>query len=308
MTAPHQALAHASVAAVAPAVSLRGLTKRYPKGALANEGIDLDIPRGRVFALLGPNGAGKTTMVRQITGELTPTSGTITVLGVDVVRRPREAKRLMGVVPQEAMPYLHLRPREHLALFGRLHGLSARRAEARADELMEALGLTAHAKKAARDLSGGLRRKLLVGIAMMAESPLLVLDEPTTGLDPHSRREVWGLIRTLRGQGTTVLITTHYMDEAEELSDSVAVIGSGRILAQGTIADLRDRCRNRFKGVYEDGNGLRRTVYGTTQRQVLEELARNGVTEYSLLRASLEDLYLELTGQELEEADVALPG
>jgi ABC-type multidrug transport system ATPase subunit len=98
------------------------------------------------------------------------------------------------------------------------------------------------------------------------------------------------------------------MDEAEELSDSVAVIGSGRILAQGTIADLRDRCRNRFKGVYEDGNGLRRTVYGTTQRQVLEELARNGVTEYSLLRASLEDLYLELTGQELEEADVALPG
>jgi ABC-type multidrug transport system ATPase subunit len=308
VTAPQPAVASPIEAAPPAAVSLRGLTKRYPKGVLANDGIDLDIPRGRVFALLGPNGAGKTTMVRQITGELTPTSGTVTVLGTDVVRRPREAKRLMGVVPQEAMPYFHLRPHEHLALFGRLHGLSVRQAESRAGDLMEALALTPHARKAARDLSGGLRRKLLVGIAMMAEPPLLVLDEPTTGLDPHSRREVWGLIRHVREQGTSVLITTHYMDEAEELSDAVAVIGSGRILAQGTVAELRGRCRNRFKGVFEDEAGQRRTVYGGTQREVLEQLEREGAAEYSLMRASLEDLYLELTGEELEEDDGAVSG
>jgi ABC-type multidrug transport system ATPase subunit len=283
-----------------PAVSVRALTKRYRKGVLANDAIDLEIARGRVFAILGPNGAGKTTLVRQITAELSPTSGEIDVLGVDVRRQPLRAKQLMGVVPQEALPYFHLRPREHLALFGRLHGLSSRAADARADELLDALGLRQHENKASRDLSGGLRRKLLVGIAMMAEPPLLVLDEPTTGLDPHSRREVWSLIRGLRDRGTTVLITTHYMDEAEELSDCVAVIGTGRILAQGTVDELRARCRNRYKGIFEDATGQRQTVYGVTQSQVLAQLEDAGVVEYSLMRASLEDLYLELTGQEIE--------
>ena len=286
---------------VAGAISVRKLTKRYRAGQLANDGIDLEILPGTVFGLLGPNGAGKTTLVRQITGELSPTSGSIEVLGVDVRKHPQRAKRLMGVVPQEAMPYIHLRPAEHLALFGRLHGLSRREAGARAEVLLDALGLREHAAKESRELSGGLRRKLLVGIAMIAEPPLLILDEPTTGLDPHSRREVWALIGSLKDRGTTVLITTHYMDEAEELADSVAVIGAGRILARGTIDELRARCRNRYKGVFEDAAGQRQKVYGMSQREVVDQLERAGAGEYSLMRASLEDLYLELTGQEMED-------
>ncbi len=291
-----------SASAAAAAVTLRGVSKRYRGGVLANDSIDLDIPRASVFALLGPNGAGKTTLVRQITGELAPTSGEIEVLGVDVSHEPQKAKSLMGVVPQEALPYFHLQPKEHLALFGRFHGLSGRQADARAESLLDALDLRPHAAKASRELSGGLRRKLLVGIAMMAEPPLLVLDEPTTGLDPHSRREVWGLIRQQREQGTTVLITTHYMDEAEELSDSVAVIGSGRILATGTIDSLRARCRNRYKAAFEADDGQRRTVYGVTQREVLDQLEAEAVAEYALSRTSLEDLYLELTGTETAES------
>jgi ABC-type multidrug transport system ATPase subunit len=293
------------LSAALPAVSVRGLTKRYRKGTLANDKIDLEVPRGRVIALLGPNGAGKTTLVRQITGELEPTSGEIEVLGIDVCREPLRAKSLMGVVPQEALPYFHLRPKEHLALFGRLHGLSGRDAGARAEVLIDALDLRPHVAKASRELSGGLRRKLLVGMAMMAQPPLLVLDEPTTGLDPHSRREVWALIRDLRDQGTTVLITTHYMDEAEELSDSVSVIGAGRIIAQGTIEELRARCHNRYKATFEDDDGQRRTLYGATQRDVLAQLEGESVVEYALSRTSLEDLYLELTGDEIVEAGSA---
>jgi len=302
-----QATALAAAAKTAPdgaAITLRGLTKRYRNGALANDGIDLEIPRGSIFALLGPNGAGKTTLVRQITAELTPTSGEIDLLGVNVRSEPVKAKRLMGVVPQEALPYFHLHPREHLALFGRLHGLSGREAAERAEVLLDALDLRQHEKKAAMQLSGGLRRKLLVGIAMMAQPPVLILDEPTTGLDPHSRREVWALIRSMRDQGSTVLITTHYMDEAEELSDGVAVIGAGKILARGTVDQLRALCRNRYKGVFEDSSGARHIVYGTTQREVAEQLEREQAVEYSLMRASLEDLYLELTGQQLEDSDV----
>ncbi|HXH23504.1 MAG TPA: ABC transporter ATP-binding protein [Dehalococcoidia bacterium] len=291
--------------AAAPAIVLGGVTKRYRNGALANDGIELTIPRGAVFALLGPNGAGKTTLVRQITAELKPTSGEIELLGVDVLREPLRAKRLMGVVPQEALPYMHMRPSEHLRLFGRLRGLSGRQADVRAEALLDALDLRQHDGKQARHLSGGLRRKLLVGMAMVAEPEVLILDEPTTGLDPHSRREVWSLIRDIRDQGSTVLITTHYMDEAEELSDSVAVIGSGRILALGSVDELRARCRNRFKGVYQDERGQRQVVYGQSQREVAEQLERAGAAEYSLMRASLEDLYLELTGTELGEAEVA---
>ncbi len=287
------------------ALEVSQISKRYKKSAaLANDAIDLTIERGAVFGLLGPNGAGKTTLVRQVTGELTPTSGSIRLLGVDVVREPLRAKALMGVVPQEALPFPYLRPREHLALFGKLHGLNTGDANRRADELMAALGLQAHSRMVAMHLSGGLKRKLLVGIALMARPPVLILDEPTTGLDPHSRREVWSLLRSLREEGTTVLITTHYMDEAEALCDTVAVIGAGRILAQGAIEELRGICRNRYKATFANGSG-RETVYGLTQQDVFAQIEKLGVQEYSFMRTSLEDLYLELTGRQLEDAEVA---
>ena len=289
----------------APAIEVRDLTKRYRGGVLANDAVTLDIAAGVVFGLLGPNGAGKTTVVRQITGELAPTSGTIRVLETDVLRHPLAAKRLMGVVPQEASPYLHLTPLEHLTFFGRLHGLDRASAQRRAQELVADLGLGDHARVPSSQLSGGLKRKLLVANALVSEPPVLILDEPTTGLDPHSRREVWALIRSFRGQGTTVLITTHYMEEAEALCDQVAIIDSGRILARGTVEELRALCRNRYKAIYEGDDGNRhQVIYGQSHEQVVEALNRRGVQEFTIAKTNLEDLYLELTARHLSENDV----
>ena len=289
-------------AAAPPAIDVQELTKVYRGRVLANDAVTFSIPPGMVFGLLGPNGAGKTTLVRQITGELAPTAGTALVHGVDVVREPGRAKSFMGVVPQEASPYLHLTPAEHLTLFGRLHGLDGGRARQRAQELMAALGLQGHARLTAAQLSGGLKRKLLVGNALVAEPPVLVLDEPTTGLDPHSRHEVWAVIRSLRGRGTTVLITTHYMEEAEALCDEVAIIDFGRILARGTVEELRARCRNRYKATFGSENGNQRQVlYGQSHEEVAGELARRGIQEFSIAKTNLEDLYLELTSHPLAE-------
>ncbi len=281
------------------AIRVVEVSKRYAGGTLANDRISLSVPAGTTLGLLGRNGAGKTTLVRQITGELRPTSGSVQVLGVDVIADDTHARALMGVVPQEAEPFEHLRPREHLAFFGRLRGLSRGAARRRAGELVDQLGLSAHEKTQAKQLSGGLKRKLLMGVALVGDPRVLVLDEPTTGLDPHSRREVWALLRTLRGRGRTIVITTHYMEEAEELCDEVALISSGRIYRQGTVEDLRAQCRNRFKAVYESA-GAREVVHGESSEEVLAELAWRGIETFSLSKASLEDVYLELTAEALE--------
>ena len=281
------------------AIRVDGLTKRYANGTLANDCIDLAVPEGMTLGLLGRNGAGKTTLARQITGELAPTSGRVEVGGIDVFRETARARYLMGVVPQEAQPYDHLKPREHLALFGRLRGLSRAEAGRRADDMIRVLGLGEHLGKTARMLSGGLKRKLLVGTALMGDPPILVLDEPTTGLDPHARREVWGLLRSLRGRGRTIVMTTHYMEEAEEMCDDIALISSGRIYVQGTVESLRARCQNRFKATYEDGTN-HATIAGSTSEEVLAELQRLGIEEFALTKASLEDVYMELTEEALE--------
>lgn len=281
------------------AIEVAGLTKRYRNGTLANDAIDLCVPRGAVLGLLGRNGAGKTTLVRQITGELQPTEGSVRVFGVDVVRDHVRARALMGVVPQEAEPYEELTPGEHLSLFGRLRGLGRREASRRADVLVETLGLTPHRRTVARELSGGLKRKLLLGVALIGDPPVLVLDEPTTGLDPHARRDIWAVLQELRGRGRTILITTHYMEEAEALCDEIAVINFGRIYAQGTVDDLRARRRSRYKATYVNGDG-RATVVGQSSEEVLAELRRRGVEEFLLAKTSLEDVYLELTAEALE--------
>jgi ABC-2 type transport system ATP-binding protein len=206
---------------------------------------------------------------------------------------------MMGVVPQDAEPYDHLHPDEHLRFFARLRGLSRADAKRRADEMLELLGLTAHRKKLARELSGGLKRKLLVGNALMGDPPVLVLDEPTTGLDPHARREVWALLRDLRGRGRTILMSTHYMDEAEQLCDEVALISGGKLRLRGTVEDMRSQCQNRYKATYEAGAG-RESVFGPTQDDVVRELSRRGIEEYALTKTTLEDVYMELSGGALD--------
>jgi ABC-type multidrug transport system ATPase subunit len=239
------------------AIEIRGLTKRYRSGVIANEAIDLEVPAGSVLGLLGPNGAGKTTLVRQVTGELLPTAGSITVGGIDVARE-------------------------------------------RADAMLRDLDLQAHRAKLSMYLSGGLKRKLLVGMALMSRPPILVLDEPTTGLDPNARREVWSVVRSLRGEGATVLLTTHYMEEAEALCSRVAILGAGRILANGTVDEIRSLCRNRFKATFED-DGQQHTLYGGTHQEVVAAVERLGLAEYAVMKTSLEDLYIELTAKTPED-------
>ena len=289
---------------VQTAIEVSNLSKRYGRGPLVNDNIDLQVTRGELFSLLGPNGAGKTTLVRQLTGELMPTAGEVRVFGIDVVRQPREARRLLGIVPQEAGLFGHLTMQEHLAYFGRIRGLNGTALKRRIHELMQELNLAEHSHKQAHQLSGGIKHKLLVGIAMVAYPHALILDEPTTGLDPHSRREVWDLIRRYQHQGVTVLLTTHYMEEAESLSERVGIISQGQLIALGTVEELHARISNRFKLTYRlpDTTGYahqRNTIYGRTVDGLHTHIRELGLEEYDIAKTNLEDIYLELTKRPL---------
>jgi ABC-2 type transport system ATP-binding protein len=277
------------------AIEVRGLTKRYKNGALANDGIDLRVERGTIMSVLGHNGAGKTTMIRQITGELSPTTGSITVFSRDVVRHPLEAKAVMGIVPQDGQLYPVLKPAEQMVTFGRLHGMSGHDARRRAEQLIAELGLRPHRDKQNRELSGGLQRKVLIATALMPNPPVLVLDEPTTGLDPHARRDVWEMLRELRRHGSTLLITTHYMEEAEVLSDVITLLAGGRILVQGTLDELRSLGGHGLKATFLDEEGAEQTIFGADRSNLLRELERLGAGEFAIARTTLEDIFLELT-------------
>ena len=195
----------------------------YKSGAEANRGIDLTAERGQIVAILGPNGAGKTTFLRQLTTELKPTSGTIKVFGIDVVKEPKRAKSLMGISPQEAGFFDTLTVTQHLELFGQLKGLRRLDAQAEASELMEALGLAEKARVHVGELSGGEKRRILIGLALLGKPPVLILDEPTSGLDPASRRLVWDVLKRANREGSTVIISTHYMDEADRSCDAAVL-------------------------------------------------------------------------------------
>ena len=253
--------------------------------------------RGELLGILGPNGAGKTTLVRQITTELVPTSGEVRVFGIDAVTHPNRVKGLMGVMPQEANLYYQLSVQHHLRIFGKLRGLPRGEASGRAEELISDLRLEEHRDKAANELSGGLRRRLLLGIAALADPPLMVLDEPSAGLDPEARHELWELLRGYRRRGSTVLLTTHYMEEAEALCDRVGVIQDGRLLALDTIANLRADHGFEYKVVYE-ADDRPHTVYGADDRSLVRQAQSDGIREYSVSRTTLEDVYLGLTGGE----------
>ena len=281
----------------APPVEVRGLDKTYRNGTHANRDITLSVRRGELLGILGPNGAGKTTLVRQITTELVPTSGDVRVFGIDAVAHPNRVKGLMGVMPQEANLYYQLSVRHHLRIFGKLRGLPRREASGRARELIHDLRMEQHRDKAANELSGGLRRRLLLGIAALADPPLMVLDEPSAGLDPESRHALWKLLRSYRRRGATVLLTTHYMEEAEALCDRVGIIQDGRLLALDTIANLRADHGFEYKVVYE-ADDRTHTVYGADDASLVRQVQSDGIREYSVSRTTLEDVYLGLTGGE----------
>ena len=289
----------------APPVEVRDLNKRYKNGIWANRDITLAVERGEILGILGPNGAGKTTLIRQITTELLPTSGDVQVMGHSAVSEPTRVKSLMGTIPQEAALYPRLSAGHHLRAFGRFHGLSIRDSRARADELVETLRLGDHRDKEPHELSGGLRRRVLVGIAMIGRPSLLVLDEPTTGLDPQSRRDLWSIVAQYKAEGTAVLLTTHYMEEAEALSDRVGIISDGRMLAMDTVDSLRSAHKLGFKATFRSVEGEPHTIYGGTSHELSERLRTRCVEEFSISRTNLEDVYLALTGEGIPDDTAA---
>jgi ABC-2 type transport system ATP-binding protein len=222
---------------VADAVSVAGLIKRYGEKVVLGD-VDLHVRRGSVCALLGPNGAGKTTAVRVLTTLTRPDAGRVEVAGIDVVRHPRAVRRRIGLIGQHPAVDDVLGARQNLVLFARLHHLDRRAAGVRAGELLEQVGPTGTGAQPVREFSGGMRRRLDIAAGLVLAPEVLFLDEPTTGLDPSGRRDVWDAVRALVAGGTTVLLTTQYLEEAEQLADDVCVLDGGRVVARGTPRDL----------------------------------------------------------------------
>ena len=225
------------------AIAVEGLTKRYGE-LVALDGVSFSVPAGTILGLLGPNGAGKTTAVRVLTTIIRPDGGRASVLGYDVVRHADAVRYRIGLAGQYAAVDGNLTGRENLRLIGRLTQLPRQRIAARADELLQRFELADAADRVVRTYSGGMRRRLDLAAALVHQPPVLFLDEPTTGLDPHGRLELWDILRELVADGTTVLLTTQYLDEADRLAHRIVVVDKGRIIAEGTPAELKARVGN----------------------------------------------------------------
>lgn len=226
------------------AVEVRGLVKHFGD-TKAVDGVDLDVPEGTVLGVLGPNGAGKTTLVRCLSTLLVPDAGTAIVAGYDVVRQPRQLRRTIGLTGQYASVDEKLSGWENLYMIGRLLDLSRKDARSRADAMLERFSLTDAAKRAAATYSGGMRRRLDLAASMIGRPAVLYLDEPTTGLDPRTRNEVWDEVKRMVAEGSTVLLTTQYMEEAEQLAHDLTVIDRGKIIAEGRVNELKAKVGGR---------------------------------------------------------------
>jgi ABC-2 type transport system ATP-binding protein len=279
----------------APAIEVRGLRKRYGQHEAVG-GIDFTVGRGEVFGLLGPNGAGKTTTVEILEGYRQRSEGEVTVLGRDPERRELELRRRVGIVLQSSGMYRHITVREALDHWAHLYP-----SPRDVDEVIEVAGLRESEDVRTRQLSGGQLRRLDLALALVGDPELIFLDEPTTGFDPAARRAAWDTVRSLKGLGKTILLTTHYLEEAQALADRVAIIKAGRILAEGAPAELGAGDSTRYRVAWRNGRGLieqRETDDPTTLLHELTEaaLARGErLRDLSVTRPSLEDIYLELT-------------
>jgi ABC-2 type transport system ATP-binding protein len=222
-----------------PTVVVESLVKTFNGSVRALDGVSFEIPRGTVLGLLGPNGAGKTTAVRVLTTLLKPDSGRAEVAGVDVLAHPEAARRVMGLAGQSAAVDEMLTGKENLVLVGRLNHLNRPDCRARASVLLEQFGLVDAADRTLKTYSGGMRRRLDLAAALVANPPVLFLDEPTTGLDPRSRNDLWAVIEGLVADGVTVLLTTQYLEEADRLANQICVVDHGRVIAEGTAAELK---------------------------------------------------------------------
>jgi ABC-2 type transport system ATP-binding protein len=309
------------------AIAVRGLVKSYgPVRALG--GVDLDVRSGTVLGLLGPNGAGKTTLVRVLTTLLTPDAGTASVVGCDVVRDAATLRHRIGLAGQYAAVDENLTGLENLTMVGRLYGMSRAQAKRRGGELLERFDLVDAGRRVTQTYSGGMRRRLDLAAALVAKPPVLFLDEPTTGLDPRSRIGLWETIEDLVAERTTVLLTTQYLDEADRLADSIAVIDHGLVIAQGTADELKDRLGGeRLEVRLEDpgqsdgavraltpmadespsaADGVVSVAVRTRNGAIADAVRRLtdeaiGVDDITLRRPTLDDVFLTLTGHAAED-------
>ena len=312
-----------------PAIVARGLYKSYGD-VKALAGVDLDARAGTVLGLLGPNGAGKTTVVRILTTLLTPDQGEARVAGYDAVKQAAQLRTKIGLAGQYAAVDENLTGRENLTMVGRLYGFSRAQANRRSDDLLARFDLVEAARRPVKTYSGGMRRRLDLAAALVAEPPVLFLDEPTTGLDPRSRLALWEVIEELVAAGTTVLLTTQYLDEADRLADEIAVIDHGQVIARGTSDQLKDKVGGERLEVRLDAEadvqaGARAlaelsdeppTVDGTLISLRVRERAGAivaavnrlnqagvGVDDLALRRPTLDDVFLALTGHAAEEPE-----
>lgn len=316
------------------AVRAEGLVKTFGD-VVALDGLDLTVERGQVVGLLGPNGAGKTTTVRILSTLLQPTAGRASVAGYDVVQHPDEVRRAIGLTGQYAAIDEYLTGRENMRMFGDLYHLAPSYVKERTAELLDWFDLTEAADRPARTYSGGMRRRLDLAASLVAQPSILFLDEPTTGLDPRSRLGLWGVINDLVAQGTTVLLTTQYLEEADQLAQDIVVIDHGRVIAHGTAEQLKDQIGgDRVEVSVVDPSSIERAVAAlrsvASDEPVVEELriaapVTGGstvlvdairaldaqgveVSDLVLRRPTLDDVFLSLTGHVAEEQPAPSPG
>ena len=306
-----------------PAIRIESLCKTYAGGKRALDDVSFDVPRGQIFGLLGPNGAGKSTLINILAGLVVKTSGNVCIWGFDIDEHPRNAKRSIGVVPQEIIFDPFFTPRETLEIQAGLYGIPS--ADRHSDELLAAMHLTDKANAYSRTLSGGMKRRLLVAKAMVHSPPILVLDEPTAGVDVELRRQLWDYVRQLNAQGVTIVLTTHYLEEAEELCDRIAIIHHGRVIANEPTRELVSKAQVKAVIVtfdrdiadvptnpsYEDIALIDERTLEITYRkdkvnagQVLASLTSEGlaIVDVSTRDPDLEDVFLSLTAAAQEAA------
>ena len=309
--------------------------KTYSKGVKALDGVSFGVAAGSVFGLVGPNGAGKSTTVKILTTLSRPDSGAAEVAGIDVLRRPDDVRRAIGCVAQKSGVDVHASGRENMLLQGRLYGMSGRELSLRVDTMLERFGLADAARRVTSTYSGGMQRKLDVAMGLVHSPRVLFLDEPTTGLDPEARADMWSEIERLAGEeGLTILLTTHYLEEADRLANRLAIVDQGRIVAQGSPEELKSELRGdavhieldvvetngRVAAALADLGDVRDVV--VERGRLLHARSDNGaravpvmlqaleargvpVVSVTVARPSLDDVYLKYTGRRYEEADTA---